>query len=90
MSIEETRHLDDKFDQVFKKLNTLQEEVYTIKRGVYGDMPNGVKGLIKTDIEQDERIKSLEVIKSKAMWTGSLIFVSFEVIWLIVKYKFQL
>src|SRR6185295_18143589 len=47
------------------------DDVHTIKRGVYGDEKNKVKGLIQTDIEQHERIKSLEDTRRKFIYMAT-------------------
>ena len=65
-------------------------EVESIKRGIYGDIPNGVKGLIEIDKDQSSRIHRLEDVKKKAIWTGGGILVAIEVIWQFVKSKFEL
>jgi len=77
-------------DEIGASLKRLETDVQTIKRGVYGDKENGVKGLIETDREQHGRIRDLEQTKSKALWAGSGILVSIEVGWQIIKHKFGL
>lgn len=55
-------------EEIAKTLKRIEDDIHTIKRGVYGDEANGVKGLIETDREQHQRIKKLEEVKSKAVW----------------------
>lgn len=55
-------------EEIGVTLKRMEEEILTIKRGVYGDQPNKIKGLIETDREQHERIKKLENLKNKAIW----------------------
>ncbi len=85
--------LDD-IAETLKEMRTYQNEmkveVATIKRGIYGDRENGVKGLIETDREQHARIVDLEQTKSKALWVGGGILVSIEVGWQFIKHKFGL
>lgn len=57
-------------EDLAKTLEELRRELHTIKRGVYGDEPNGVIGLIRTDQAQHERLKVLEDFKKKTMWIG--------------------
>ena len=61
-------------------LEELRKELHTIKRGVYGDEPNGVIGLIRTDMAQHERIKSLEDFKKKTVWIGGGLLALVEVL----------
>ena len=83
--------LDD-LAETLNKIELKQEyfmrEVETIKRGIYGDSANQVKGLIHTDQDQDKRIRSLEDTKSKIYWTGGGLLVSGELIWQFIKNKF--
>jgi len=83
MSSDETKHLDDRLDELREMIfgisgnvNHLSTEVQTIKRGVYGDKENGVKGLI-------DRIKNVENLKLKIMGAGGGAFGIAELIhWL--------
>lgn len=90
MTIEETRHLDDRFDELSKMIGSLSSEIQTVKRGVYGDEPNGVLGLIQTDKEQHKRIKSLEGTRAKALWTFGGLIAAFEIFWQLIKPKLGL
>lgn len=58
----------NKLDKLIGMVETLSDEVSTVKRGVYGDAANKVPGLIDTDREQHKRIKSLEETRKKALW----------------------
>lgn len=56
-----------------EKLDKILEQVEKINRGVYGDKDNGVKGLIKENQDQEERIKSLEDTRKHAKyWVGGV------------------
>lgn len=77
-------------DELILILKRIEAEVHTIKRGVYGDKDNDVKGLIQTDREQDARIRSLEDTKKQALWFGGGAIVIIELIWLVVKEKINL
>lgn len=65
-------------EDIAKTLKRMEDEILTIKRGVYGDEPNGVKGLITTDQEQHIRIKKLENTKNKVAWFIAGAFALFE------------
>lgn len=68
-------------EDIANTLKRMEDEILTIKRGVYGDAPNGVKGLIVTDQEQHIRIKKLEAIKNKAIWViagGTIVIEGFH------------
>ena len=60
-------------------------EISTIKRGIYGDEENMVKGLIEIDREQHDRIRSLEQSKNKVYWFGSGFVLSWPLIYEFVK-----
>lgn len=72
-------------DDFSKQLTRIETDVQTIKRGVYGDQQNKVKGLIQTDQEQHLRIKKLENVKSKVIWIGLGIILAFEAIIAFIK-----
>jgi len=75
----------EELKQVIATLKRMEDEIHTIKRGVYGDEPNGVKGLIATDREQHQRIKSLEDNRKKLLWFGGGILAMVELIIQIIK-----
>lgn len=77
-------------EEIARTLNRIEDEVHTIKRGIYGDEPNHVKGLIKTDAEQEERIVKLEDARKKTLWMigGGLLVI--EAVMQIAKFKFGL
>lgn len=56
--------------KILGAINRIETDIHTIKRGVYGDPENMVKGLIETDREQHIRIKSLENLKKKIIWVA--------------------
>lgn len=64
-----------------KKFNGLNIKVDKLERGVYGDPDNKVKGLIDTDREQHERIKSLEDTRKKGLWVGGGILLALQGFW---------
>lgn len=84
MTPQETRHIDEKFEGLGDMLaaltndvSNLATEVKTIKRGVYGDKENSVKGLI-------DRIKSIENLKLKIIGFGGGSFTVLEFLhWLL-------
>ena len=51
-------------------MRIMKEELHQVKRGVYGDPANKTPGLIDTDISQHHRIKKLEEVKNKFLWTA--------------------
>lgn len=63
---QETRHtlnrLSEKLDSNF---NQFHSELATIKRGIYGDEANQVKGLLTRQNEDDERFEVVETRMSK-------------------------
>lgn len=63
----------------------MENEIHEIKRGVYGDPVNRVKGLIDTDREQHTRIKSLEDGRKKFLYFGGGALVIIEIIIQIIK-----
>ena len=69
--------MEKEIREIRDMVQTIQNDVHTIKRGVYGDPKNKVRGLIETDLEQHDRIKTLEEHRKKAFWilTGLLIAV---------------
>lgn len=75
MSEDQDIRLTRFMDLVVSRLDHIDENVDTIKRGVYGDPTNGVKGLIQKQeddharFERNEgRIAKLEAFKVKATW----------------------
>lgn len=60
----------DPIAEITATLKRMEGEIHTIKRGVYGDEPNGVLGLIDTDKSQDLRIKAIEDKDNKRVWMG--------------------
>lgn len=58
-------------EEIASTLSRIEHEVYTIKRGVYGDKENGKLGLIETDLQQHERLKKLEDFRKKAIYLGT-------------------
>lgn len=64
-----------------KKFNGLNIKVDKLERGVYGDPDNKVKGLIDTDRDQHERIKSLEDTRKKGLWVGGGILLALQGVW---------
>lgn len=70
--------------------NEMKIEVATIKRGIYGDPDNFVKGLIEIDKEQHARIHDLEQTKAKALWVGGGVLVTVETAWQLLKAKLDL
>lgn len=71
----------NKLDELIGMVKTMSTEVATIKRGVYGDQANKVPGLIDTDREQHQRIKSLENTRSKFIWWTGGAFAAIEAFW---------
>jgi len=80
----------DRIEVVIEKLEDLHVELQTVKRGVYGDEKNKVKGLIQTDIELHERITKLEEVNKKAVWYGLGFVGAFELGWHLFKSKLGL
>ncbi|HUQ67174.1 MAG TPA: hypothetical protein VM101_13515 [Flavitalea sp.] len=64
---------NDKLDRLLQRFDDhakeTKDELATIKRGIYGDKPNGVVGLIETDKDQEKRISALEDGQKKQIWT---------------------
>jgi len=75
----------EQLTQVLATLKRMEEEIHTIKRGVYGDEPNQVKGLIQTDREQHLRIKKLEDGRRKFLYFGAGVLAVVEIIIQLVK-----
>lgn len=71
--------------KILATLKRMEDEIHTIKRGVYGDEPNGVKGLIQTDKEQHTRIKKLENGRNKFLWFGGGVLAVIEIIIQLIK-----
>lgn len=67
-----------KFDQF---ADTTRGELETIKRGIYGDERNQVKGLIERQTEQDKRISRLEKIHYKVIVWEAIILAALQLIW---------
>ena len=83
MTDREDYHINSRFD----KLDSAIEE---IRRGLYGDKQNGVKGLIDNRDEDHRRILKLEDTKKKMLWTGGGIIIAVELLWHSLKHKFGL
>jgi len=66
---------------IYSRLNDIMVEVETIKRGVYGDEDNEVKGLIHHHRDHLDRIMHLEDTKKKAIWFGSGAIVFLQAGW---------
>ncbi len=82
--------IENSQDKMERKQEFFMREVETIKRGIYGDEMNGVRGLMETDKEQHKRIKSLETDRSKFYWMGGGLAISWPVVWHFIKEKFGL
>lgn len=67
------------------------DEVHTIRRGVYGDKINGVRGLIQRQDDDERRIDALETsvksMRQKAIWTGAGFIVGLQSLWEFIKWK---
>ncbi len=83
MTDREESHFNSRFD----KLDNAIEE---IRRGVYGDIPNKVPGLIADRRQDHELLMKHEEIKKKAIWWGAGFIVAIELVWHSVKHKFGL
>lgn len=66
---------------------TIMDEVRTIKRGMYGDSENGVKGLIQRQEEDEKQIKELKGFRNKMIWAGSGLVLGVQGIWEFIKWK---
>lgn len=66
----------DSLDEVKATLALMSKDLTDIKRGVYGDPINKVRGLIETDLEQHQRLTALEDTKKKFFWLATA-FVTF-------------
>lgn len=85
--------LDDiskQLDQISLRQDHFMREVETIKRGIYGDEQNGVKGLIATDREQHNRIKKLEEFKARTIYTAGGMWLLIMIVWETFKDKIKL
>lgn len=82
--------------KVFKV--TILNEVGSIKRGVYGDSVNGVRGLIQRQDEDEKRIRQLEQdtkeikasvkgFRNKLIWTGAGFVAGLQALWEFIKWK---
>lgn len=69
---------DDKIDKILGHVEKLS-------RGMYGDPDNGVKGLIKDNQDQEERIKSLEELKKKGVYMIAGVTLTWPIIWHYIK-----
>lgn len=47
----------------------LLQSVEKISRGLYGDPDNGYTGLVNSDMDQEKRLKSLEISRARVKWT---------------------
>lgn len=74
MTKDEREYFDGKFLHI-------HNDVDELRRGIYGDPKNKVKGLIDTDREQHERIKSLEDTRKKGLWVGGGILLALQGFW---------
>lgn len=75
----------DPIAEITATLKRMEGEIHTIKRGVYGDEPNGVEGLIATDKKQHIRIKSLEDGRKKFVYFGLGVMGVIEIIIQVIK-----
>lgn len=74
-------------NNIEQRLAETQVEIATIKRGIYGDPQNKVKGLIETDKDQEARIKSLEDDRKKVKWTAAGLVVGLQGLAEVLKHK---
>lgn len=73
-----------------EKLDKILGHVEKLNRGMYGDPDNGVPGLIKDNLDQEERIKSLEQgQKNFKYWIGGFSFAGSAVV-IMIKEKLGL
>lgn len=68
-------------------MKTSMDEIKTIKRGMYGDSANGVKGLIQRQEEDEAKIKKLEGFRNRMIWFGSGIVIGLQAIVEFFKFK---
>lgn len=81
MSADEKYQLDliqELLEELKSDVGTMRSEMETVRRGVYGDKANGVKGLIQTNIEQQAAIDSLKEDRKKFMWTMAALVMAFQ------------
>lgn len=83
MTDREESHINDRFDR-------LDGAIEEIRRGLYGDVPNNVKGLVQYREEDHNRITSLEDSKKKAIWWGAGAIFAIEIFWHTMKHKLGL
>lgn len=76
---------NEKLDKILAHLETQGQEIHLIKRGMYGDPLNGTNGLIKDNLDQERRIKSLEEDGKKQKWIIAGFSFSVPVITMLVK-----
>ena len=54
--------------------------VYTIKRGLYGDEANLVQGLMERQLDDEKRIRSLELFRNKLIWMSAGAILALEAV----------
>jgi len=94
MTQADRKHIDRGFEEVkmmivgvSKEVAGLAKEVNTVKRGVYGDEENGIKGLIHTNHEQQKDIDSLKETRKKGMWIFSGALMALQGLWHLITSK---
>lgn len=61
-------------------MKEVKKDTHTIKRAIYGDPDNLVSGLIHRQVEDENRIRRLEDVKKKFLWTAGGVIVALEII----------
>lgn len=63
---------DEEFKSiVLRRFDTIDDNIETLKRGVYGDQPNQTPGALSRIAMLEQKVKKLFSDRKKVIWVGS-------------------
>lgn len=80
-----TESINNKLDSLHKKMDCVTTEIETVKRGIYGDEKNKVKGLLERQATDESRLHKLEQKQYKTFVWGGVILTGLQMLWNIIK-----
>lgn len=65
-------------------LRDIRDEVQEIRRGLYGDPVNKVRGLVQRQEEDEVRIDKLEEFRKRIIWVWGIVVTAVVALWELV------
>lgn len=76
---------EQKIDQILRCVETMQQDVSSIKRAVYGDPINQVPGLIERQNKDEAAIQSLKEGRKKLGWVLAGFIAAIQAVYFLFK-----